>query len=67
MFAYFAFSDRFARERVDELLREAENARLAELARGPRRPVRARVAEWLVALAVRIDSQPHGSIARAEA
>jgi hypothetical protein len=64
---YFAFSDQFVQMRVDELLREAENARLAKLAAGPRRPVRVRIAAWLVALAEKIDGHPQGSIARAEA
>ena len=68
MFGNLAYSDEFVRMRVEELLREAENDRLADLAAGPSRPARARVAEWLVALAARIDSQPQAAtIARAEA
>jgi hypothetical protein len=68
MFGNLAYSDAFARMRVDELLRQAENDRLADLAAGPGRPARARIAEWLVALAARIDSQPQAAaIARAEA
>jgi hypothetical protein len=68
MFGNLAYSDAFVRMRVDELLREAENDRLADLAAGPGRPARSRIAEWLVALAARIDSQPQAAtIARAEA
>lgn len=68
MFGNLAFSDDLARMRVDALLREAQNSRLADLAAGPRRPARARIAEWLVALAARIDSQPQpATVARAEA
>jgi len=68
MFGNLAYSEDFVRMRVDELLREAENDRLADLAVGPGRPARARIADWLVALAARIDSQPQvAAIARAEA
>ena len=68
MFGNLAYSGDFARMRVDELLREAENNRLADLAVRPGRPVRVRIAEWLVALAARIDGQPRtAAIARAEA
>ena len=68
MFADICFSAEFARMRVDELLREAEKCRLVDLAAGPGRPARARIAEWLVLLAARIDSQPQAAaIAGAEA
>jgi hypothetical protein len=67
MYSQLALSDAFVRDRVDELLREAANDRMAQLVVRPNRPVRARVAEWLVVLAERIDSRPQGSIARAEA
>jgi hypothetical protein len=40
-----------------EALRDAQQERLARLARQPRRPLRARLAERLHALATRIDAQ----------
>jgi hypothetical protein len=67
MFAYNGYSDAFVREKVDELLREAENDRLADLAAGPGRPIRARIADCLVAVAEWIEGRPQGSIVRAEA
>jgi len=68
MLSYFGFTNDFARMRMDELQREAENDRLADLVARPGRSARARLAEWLVALAARIDSQPRAtSVARAEA
>lgn len=60
-------SDAYVRMRMDEFLREAERDRLADLAAGPGRPVRARVAAWLVAAAGWIEGPPSDSMARAEA
>jgi hypothetical protein len=57
----------YVRHHVDELLREAENDRLAYHAVGPGRPVRRRIADWLVAVAEWVDEQPQGSFARVEA
>jgi hypothetical protein len=67
MMSHSAYSDVFVRMKVDELLQEAENARLASLAAGPQRPLRARIAGWLVAAAERIEGRPQGSVVRAEA
>jgi hypothetical protein len=61
------YLDEFVKSRVDELLREAENDRLVHLAIGPGRPVRARLADWLCAVAGRIEGNPRGSVVRAEA
>jgi hypothetical protein len=52
------FSDAFIRDRVSDLLREAENDRLADLATGPGRPLRGRIADLLVAIAEWIDDRP---------
>jgi hypothetical protein len=67
MMSNLAYNDAYAQMKIAELIQEAENNRLADLAAGPRRPVRARIAEWLVGIAERIDGRPQGSIARAEA
>ena len=67
MFANFGFTDSYVRLRVDELLREAENDRIADLVAGPGRPWRLRVAGWLKATAEWVEGQPQASIARAEA
>lgn len=67
MYGSGALDDAYVRMRVDDLMREAENERLVQLAARPRRPVRAQIALWLVAVAEWVDGQPQGSIARAEA
>jgi hypothetical protein len=67
MFANFGFTDSYVRIRVEELLREAENDRLADRAAGPARPWRTRVAGWLKATAQWVEGQPQASVARAEA
>lgn len=67
MYNHGVLDDAFIRMRVDDLLREAENERLAQLAARHRRPWRARFAVWLVAVAEWVDGHPQGSIARAEA
>ena len=61
------FLDTYTRMHVDELLRETENNRLADLAVGPRRSIRSHIAAWLVAVAERIEDRPRASVARAEA
>jgi hypothetical protein len=62
-----SYLDYFPKLHQDELMREAERERLANLARGPRRPLRAAIADWLLAAAERVDGSPHGSISRASA
>jgi hypothetical protein len=60
------FIDDYANERLAELQREAARARLVDLATGPRRPWRARIADRLYAIADRIDGRPR-TIIRAQA
>jgi hypothetical protein len=67
MFANLAFLDDFARIRVEELQREAENDRLADQVVGSNRSIRNQLAIWLVALAERLEDRPRAAIARAEA
>ncbi len=69
MMTNMAYSDVYIEMKVAELMREVENDRLADLAARskPGRPMRARIAEWLIAIAERIDGSPRGTIARAEA
>lgn len=62
------FADDYVQMRVAQLRQEADNDRLADLASGPARPWRVRVAGWLKATAEWIDEPvQHGSMARAEA
>jgi hypothetical protein len=56
----------YAHERMAELHREAAMAHLADLARQPRRPWRARIADRLYAMADWIDGRPR-TIIRAQA
>jgi len=67
MMSNSGYSDVFVRMKVEDLMREVENDRLANLVAGPQRPLRARIAGWLVAAAERIEGRPQGSIVRAEA
>ncbi len=62
-----AFSDDYVRMRVDELLLEAENDRLADQVVGPGRSIRSHIAGWLVAVAERLEDRPQATVARAEA
>jgi hypothetical protein len=57
MSAHLGFLECYAKDRAAELLREAANDRLADLAKGPGRPWRSRLADWLFALAARIDGE----------
>ena len=43
--------DSLVKDHTAQLLREAEQARLVDLAMGPRRPLRGQIADWLVAIA----------------
>lgn len=67
MYCHYVLLDSYVREHVDELLREAENDRLVYQAIGPGRPVRRRIADWLVSIAEWVDDQPHGNFIRVEA
>ena len=51
--------------KIAELLQEADNERLARRAMGPGRPIRAQIADWLLAVAERVEGRPRGSIVRA--
>ena len=52
---------------VAELQREIEHNRLVDLALGPGRPFRVRLAEWLHAVAERIEGSSRRSVLGAEA
>ena len=67
MFQYMPFSEDLVRLRVEELLQEASKERLAHQVTRRDRPVRGGIAEWLVAIAVRIEGRPRASVVRAEA
>jgi hypothetical protein len=66
MYSHLGYADSYIRSHVAELLREAENDRLADLAIGPGRPWRERIADRLIAIAEWVDGRPRGSISRAE-
>jgi len=61
------FLEAYARIRVADLMRDADNERLVRLAMGPGRSVRAQIADWLLAVAERVEGRPRGSIVRAQA
>ena len=67
MYCHHALFDHDINYRVNEFLREAENDRLVSLAMGPGRPIRRRIADWLVSVAEWVDDQPHGAFMHAEA
>ena len=67
MYCHSVLLDSYVRDHIDELLREAENDRLVSQAIGPGRPVRRRIADWLVSVAEWVDDQPRGAFAQAEA
>lgn len=62
MYLNLGLADSYVRLHVEELLREVEADRLAELAKGPRLPLRARLASWLIAVAELIDPATGPSI-----
>lgn len=64
MFSDTGTFDQLARLHYEDLLREAEQERLAMRVAGPGRPIRSHIAEWLFAAAARLDGQ---RIAPAEA
>ncbi len=67
MLVNLALIDVYVKDHVTELQREVEHQRLIDLARGPARPFRFRLAEWLHAAAARIEGSPRGSVVGAEA
>ena len=67
MLVNLALIDVYVKEHVAELQREVEHDRLVDLARGPARPFRFRLAEWLHAAAERIEGNPRRSVVGAEA
>jgi hypothetical protein len=62
-----AWLDSYVQDHHAELLREAEMERLANLVIGPRRPVRARLAERLYAIAQWVEGSQHRPAIRLEA
>jgi hypothetical protein len=67
MYASLGYMDDYPNQHIAELIREAENERLAYLATGPHRPLRAAIAEWLVAAAEWIEGRPRESTMQAHA
>ena len=65
MYSTLGTNDYQARYHLAQLLREAEQERLANLATGPGRPLRGRIADVLVALAEWLDGTPRRTVARA--
>jgi hypothetical protein len=59
--------DWYVNEHVAQLRQEREQDRLADLASQPGRPIRRRIADWLVSTADWVEGRPRGSTARAEA
>ena len=67
MLGNLALIDLYVKDHVAELQREVEHDLLVDLARGPARPFRFRLAEWLHAAAERIEGSPRRSVVGAEA
>jgi len=65
MYSTLGSIDDHVKYHVAELLREAEQVRLADLAMGPGRPLRGQIADWLVAIAEWIEGTPRQTVARA--
>ena len=57
--------DSLVKYHTAELLREAAQARLVDLALGPRRPLRGQIADWLVAIAEWIEGTQPQTVVRA--
>ena len=55
--------DSLVKYHTAELMREAEQVRLADLATGPSRPLRGQIADWLVAIAEWIEGTPRQTVA----
>jgi len=67
MLVNLALIDVYVKDHVAELQREVEHQRLVDLARGPARPFRFRLADWLHAAAERIEGNPRRSVVGSEA
>ncbi len=67
MMVSLGFLDSYPKLHHAELLRAAEMERLAELAVGPRRPLRAAIASWLLVAAEWVEGGPHASMSRVRA
>jgi len=67
MLVNLALLDMYVKDHFAELQREIEHDRLVDLALGPGRPFRVRLAEWLHAAAERIEGSPRRSVVGAEA
>ena len=67
MYLDLQFADSYIKQHTAELIADAERIRLAAEAIGPGRPVRLRIAEWLYAIAERIEGTPHQPAVRAQA
>jgi hypothetical protein len=65
MYSSLGTIDSLVKCHTEELLRQAEQARLANLAMGPGRPLRGQIAGWLVAIAERIEGTPRRTVASA--
>jgi hypothetical protein len=52
------YLDQYLKDHVADLQREAQHDRLVDLALGPGRPVRALIADWLYAVAERVEGAP---------
>ena len=65
MYSTLGTIDYQAKYHLAELLREAEQERLAYLATGPGRPLRSRIADVLVAIADWLEGSPRRTVARA--
>jgi hypothetical protein len=57
--------DSYMKEHVAELMRDAEHEHLVALATGPGRPVRGRIADYLFAIAERLDGHPRQTVTSA--
>jgi hypothetical protein len=64
---YLPYLDQQIKDRPAELRAEADRERQAMLVTGPRRSVRARLADWIYALAERIEGQPSRRVVQSQA
>jgi hypothetical protein len=59
---YAQFIEAHAQIRLAELRQEAEHQRLIDRVKGPSRPLRSRVAAWLVVVAAWIEGAPRVAV-----